>query len=654
MMSEPTRQKPHFLRLIEGPEAVEPLAASSFARAGWQNTLFANVNPSLVIIINCESISDDELVSTLYGSRPKAIFDIRRVPRFDIGGFSRKDAFFVFRSIEAQYVDLTSIHRRNVPESVVSALLVSEAIGDTQLFLPKGGPIGLLVDSNQFSEEYITALLDMLPSDEKDPWDVFRLPIVSVTTKVEKKRDVIFISHANPSDNEFATWLAQQLSLRGFAVWCDLRDLKAGDPFWDEIEICIREKCAKVIVVLSKNSQSAPGVLDEIDLSIRVERAESLRRFVLPVRLDGLPYSDVRANLGRKNIIDFSENWASGLKAILEALEHDRVPRANAPHPSSLNLPILDERQRVQVVREPSTLVTNWLLIKSLPEFVYFYDVALPSEQINEVAVRLKTPFFRYLRLLGTFCDAETIQSDLPAGLLTQQYKVPIAEFLSGNANRGPMIKAREASNACVNMLRQAWNREMESRGLSSFTMSSNAIAWYMPLDFLERNVASFTDDQGKKRKKLMVNWSARRKIYWHFAVEARPMLGARPRFVLRQHVIFTADGRTPIASKERMHALRRRFCKSWWNDRWRDLLIGFVSWLNSSGTSFSSGVQFEVEDRLLTLISPLSVVYPDASAISAESLDDEEELSAEDEFDEIDYDFDPEISESSEAPQHE
>jgi hypothetical protein len=48
-------------------------------------------------------------------------------------------------------------------------------------------------------------------------------------------------------------------------------------------------------------------------------------------------------------------------------------------------------------------------------------------------------------------------------------------------------------------------------------------------------------------------------------------------RIVLRPHVIFTEDGKTPIYSVQRMHILLRSFCKSWWNDRWRDLLVAFV-----------------------------------------------------------------------------
>ena len=35
-------------------------------------------------------------------------------------------------------------------------------------------------------------------------------------------RDMVFLSHANPEDNEFTLWLALRLAAEGFPVWCDL------------------------------------------------------------------------------------------------------------------------------------------------------------------------------------------------------------------------------------------------------------------------------------------------------------------------------------------------------------------------------------------------------------------------------------------------
>jgi len=50
-------------------------------------------------------------------------------------------------------------------------------------------------------------------------------------------KDIVFISHANPEDNDFAWWLAAQLMNAGYKVWCDLENLIGGEDFWCELEM---------------------------------------------------------------------------------------------------------------------------------------------------------------------------------------------------------------------------------------------------------------------------------------------------------------------------------------------------------------------------------------------------------------------------------
>jgi TIR domain len=68
------------------------------------------------------------------------------------------------------------------------------------------------------------------------------------------ERDVIFISHATPNDNEFVRWLGTRLTGYGYKVWADIFDLAGGTPFWISIEDAIRKRALKVIFVVSKAS----------------------------------------------------------------------------------------------------------------------------------------------------------------------------------------------------------------------------------------------------------------------------------------------------------------------------------------------------------------------------------------------------------------
>lgn len=99
------------------------------------------------------------------------------------------------------------------------------------------------------------------------------------------KREIIFISHATPNDNEFVIWLASRLNNMGYKIWVDVEKLKGGETFWDDIQKVIKEEAIKVIVVLSKDSVTKQGVLNEISHSLNVEREYGLQNFILPIKI---------------------------------------------------------------------------------------------------------------------------------------------------------------------------------------------------------------------------------------------------------------------------------------------------------------------------------------------------------------------------------
>ena len=44
-------------------------------------------------------------------------------------------------------------------------------------------------------------------------------------------RRLVFISHANPEDNEFVSWLGTRLTVAGYEVWADVLKLSGGEAF---------------------------------------------------------------------------------------------------------------------------------------------------------------------------------------------------------------------------------------------------------------------------------------------------------------------------------------------------------------------------------------------------------------------------------------
>src|SRR5688500_15720308 len=89
----------------------------------------------------------------------------------------------------------------------------------------------------------------------------------SVASEQRSERRLVFISHANPNDNEFASWLGSRLVGAGYNAWSDILQLIGGEPFWSDIGDAIRNHAAVVVLVLSRAAIHKPGVLNEIALA---------------------------------------------------------------------------------------------------------------------------------------------------------------------------------------------------------------------------------------------------------------------------------------------------------------------------------------------------------------------------------------------------
>jgi hypothetical protein len=617
-MTSPRKFPVNFLRLVEATPQPIPLNPGDLARPAWQSTLFGTEHPSLLVFVHFDRVSEADFLSLLTGCRPRYVIDLRRVPRFDVGGLNRRLVFSLFSQTSSQYVDLSGQLRITAERDarLNPALLVSDlqnAAFRTQK--PTQGPIAFLVDAPQFEENYIELLAGSLPSFGRVGWDVLRLPQVTSTMQAPdgRRRDLVFISHANPEDNTFAVWLGTHLANAGYSVWTDVTRLLGGEQFWDTIEEAIRHSSSKVIVVLSHSAQMKQGVLDEINLAVSVERGLGLDRLVVPVRVDDLPFEDVRANLARKNIIDFRANWAAGLSHLLALFEQDDVPKANPNGASTIADWYTHHFRSEPVASIPELLASNWLPINDMPAHVLMQDFSVERNQIEGIAKKMGIPWFPFLRLIGTFAEAHELQARLgPSVTVTTRYRIPLDEFLAGQPPDLPGLIAREAHRLLIRMLRQAWDNKAAALGLLPYKAASGAVVWYIPKGLIEGDRAVFTDQYAGMRKKMLVGWSERRRVHWHFGIEAKPVIARIPRLIMRSHILFTTDGITPLSSTERMHALRRGFCKNWWNDRWRDLLAAFVAWLagESNRIELPCGgtAKVTLAGSLLTMQSPVSI----------------------------------------------
>jgi hypothetical protein len=622
------RPRPH-LQLVKPPEPVVPaVREADFAPAVWQSTLFAGSNQNLLALIDLNSIEEADFLTLLLAAKPRFMIDLRVLPLFDLGSMNRKRAFELFEKTGTKYFDISGrLDIKDRSDSRFNPEFLSDRVREI-VFSKSGevvGPVCFLIDPIHFNDDFLGSLSQKLDTTNPLGWETLKIPgsrperdptSPLLPPQVEDVRKVVFISHANPEDNIFAAWLSARLSTAGYEVWTDVDRLAGGEKFWDDIEITIREHCAKVVVVLSKNAQSKNGVLDEINLAVSVERKDAIKNFVVPIRIDDLAFDEVRANLARKNIVDFKSNWASGLAQLLKSFERDRVPKTNIDGSVAFSRWLEKNVSPPALLSAtPELLISNWLPITGFPKDIVLHEINADSRNLTKLTTGLPFPTFRYLRLVGGFCSAEDLQPvGVEQALFKENYRIPLHDFLEGRPTDLPGLERRDAQNFVSSLLRQSWDNFAIKRGLTRFETASGSAAWFVAKDLIDQDQATFVDTAGKVRKRKLVGRSEKRAVYWHYGVEMRPALGRLPHFSLRAHVVFTEDGRRLIPSKERMHSLRRSFCRSWWNDRWRDLLQAFTNWLSSGDETValptgSEGLSILLETKPSSMISPFSLV---------------------------------------------
>lgn len=469
----------------------------------------------------------------------------------------------------------------------------------------------------------------------------------NVEPGLETTRRTVFISHANPEDNEFTAWLGTRLIGAGYHVWSDLLRLIGGEPFWRDIGDAIKDHAQVVVLVLSRASVQKPGVLDEVALAVATSRKLKDPKFIIPVRLDDLPFDEFPEQVIRLNAINFNGNWADGLHRLLEALDERAVTKGEQEFMQGIaEFRNFRLRQSASISAEPETLEGTWLQIRSVPGKAYLCRYNADPKSVAKVLGRFKTPVVAWDRLgLGFARASDIIEAEAPDLSVEHAYDVDLQKFVAGEASGSPQLRGVDARRMITNLFRQAWERFATDKGLLPYAFA-NSTGWYVPRGLIEKDTVMFVDRNGKKRRKRLSGRSEKRKVYWSFAVTLHPVVGQRWHLELKPQVVFTEDGIKPVESKATMARLRKSFCKNWWNDQWRTLLNAYVGFLAEEDGDIhiplGGGVAMIVAGELMAFESPTSIVgdsvaiEEEESETAADRLDDGTDFVGADEFGEM------------------
>ena len=125
----------------------------------------------------------------------------------------------------------------------------------------------------------------------------------------------VFLSHSS-QDKSFVRRLGKALADTGIRVWVDQAEIRGGDSFVDKIEEGLADM-QYLVVVLSPSSTNSYWVKRELNYAL-VAKVETQQGKVIPVLLETC---EIPPLLGDRHYIDFREDFRSGLRELLRAID---------------------------------------------------------------------------------------------------------------------------------------------------------------------------------------------------------------------------------------------------------------------------------------------------------------------------------------------
>ncbi len=394
-------------------------------------------------------------------------------------------------------------------------------------------------------------------------------------------RDTIFISHATLGekeqgmDNDFSQWLALRLIGLGYKVWCDLKNLRGGEDFWEEIEYEIRDNSIKYLYILSRNSNHRKGTLKELAVADKVKKQLGDQHFIIPLHIDSsLSHDDINIDLVRLNSINFKDGWSKGLADLLERFTDDGVPQPQGTNYDAVSniWQTVSLCNKTAIERE-EIYSSNWFPIIELPESLYFHKFGDLVPLHDFPLWKSRFPATQYKQYLATFARYDEFEDVIPDfGKYDpgESRVLNISQILQGHFP-DDFIKEENVRNIIVRLLNLALDRLFLSKGLRKYRMANKRKAYWFEKGVLEKDKANKILMVGKMK------YGKETSINWHFSVSGSAQLEKSNYFVLWSHIIFTWDGKKLIGEDGIQHKCRRKQGKDWWNKHWRDKLLSFI-----------------------------------------------------------------------------
>ena len=410
------------------------------------------------------------------------------------------------------------------------------------------------------------------------------------------KRDHLFISSVG-EDRVLADWLTKKLTAEGYFVWCEQFKLLGGETYPDDVDDAIKNRTFRFLGLYSRESLRDPEVIRQRSLALNIAN-ERQQDFVIPLNVDGVSDSQLDQVTKALKFITFQDNWAAGLKQLLEKLQSINCPQL-LPQGKQIAAEAFLEKDVLS--EETETLFSNCLRIHQIPEVIHRFKAqqVIPEERLEE----LKDEWSYREVNQDTFLSFH----EPPASIIREYRMIKKGGALWTEVER---IDGIWSPNLVSELSRKALIVKCYQKGLQY--CSENELL-YFPPDLVENNRLNFTRPDGSK---TYVNARGKRT----YPPGREYLYSLAPSFYVSQDLFddFTAlirirvrisdtDGKA-FTDKRMIDSRRKHLCKNWWNNHWLNRILA-VSQFLADGEKITIGEQ--QDEQIIVDTIPLHVNAP-------------------------------------------
>jgi TIR domain-containing protein len=137
-------------------------------------------------------------------------------------------------------------------------------------------------------------------------------PLPVLTTKMFPHPNEVFLSYSS-LDWEFANQITDLLRSHGIALWHSHSSMLGGQQWLDQIGEALR-RCDWFVILLSPNSIKSVWVARELTFALKQKRYNDT---IVPIVLEVCDYEQFSWSLASYHIVDFTESFDAGCRALL-------------------------------------------------------------------------------------------------------------------------------------------------------------------------------------------------------------------------------------------------------------------------------------------------------------------------------------------------